>query len=246
MKRALKWILLTLASLLVLAVITVGGYFCVKGYLMYRRAVERTPVSTIGSDIRSRPGFVSYDELPDIYVEAVIAVEDKRFESHCGIDIFAILRALWVDVTTLSFAEGGSTITQQLAKNELFTQEKRVERKIAEVFAAFAIERTYSKEEIFELYVNSIYFGNGYYGIHDAAMGYFGKSVSELTDAEAVMLAGLPNAPSIYTPERNPDLALRRTAVVLRRMVQCGKLTGDEADRIQSQAQDLFADIPAA
>ena len=233
MKKLIKWTVIGLLSAALTLCVTVGGYFCLKGYEMYKNAVEKMSVAQIGENIRSQDDFTTYSELPEIYVDAVIAAEDKRFERHNGIDILAILRAAWVDVTTLS-------ITQQLAKNELFTQEKRVERKIAEVFAAFALEGAYSKEEIFELYINSIYFGNGFYGIRSASEGYFGKEPSELSDAEAVMLAGLPNAPSVYTPSENPDLALRRSSVVLRRMVECGRLTQAEADRIRLEAETMF------
>ena len=165
-------------------------------------------------------------------MQAVIAAEDQRFWTHGGYDLIAIGRALWNDLRTLSFAEGGSTITQQLAKNQYFTQEKRIERKVAEVFAAVEIEAVFTKEEIFELYVNTIYFGSGYYGIYDAAMGYYGKEPSALSDAEAVMLAGLPNAPSAYSPDVSPELAGQRMRQVLRCMTEQGVLTESEADAL--------------
>ena len=149
----------------------------------------------------------------------------------------AIGRAAWTNIKALSFKEGGSTITQQIAKNLLFTQEKRFDRKFAEVFAAFALEKEYSKEELFELYVNTIYFGSGYYGIYDAAQGYFGKTPSELTDYEAVMLAGIPNAPSAYSPDNHMDLATKRMSVVLERMTDCKKITGQEAEAILREAE---------
>lgn len=220
-----------LAFILVILLLA-GGYFGVKGYNMYTKAIEERPITERIAAIQEQEHFIRYDELPSIYIDAVISAEDKRFESHCGIDPVSICRALWKDIRSLSLAEGGSTITQQIAKNLLFTQEKQVERKVAEVFAAFALEDEYSKEELFEIYVNTIYFGNGYYGIHDAAEGYFGKLPSDLTDYESVMLAGLPNAPSAYSLNANPDLAVKRMKVVLRRMVNCGKLTEGKADTI--------------
>ena len=131
----------------------------------------------------------------------------SAFTSTPGFDILATGRALANDIRAGAIVEGGSTITQQLAKNEYFTQEQTIERKIAEIFMAFDIERHFSKDEILELYVNSIYFGDGYYGIGQAGQGYFGKSASDLTDYEATMLAGTPNAPSAYAPTVNPDLA---------------------------------------
>ena len=142
----------------------------------------------------------------------------------------------------MSFVEGGSTISQQLMKNEYFTQEKKLERKFAEIFAAWELEREYSKKEIFELYVNTIYFGSGYYGIHDAAEGYFGKEPSELTEYEAIMLAGLPNAPSAYSPDTNPELARQRMKQVLEKMVECEVLTQKEADAIFAGPQS--EDVP--
>ena len=133
---------------------------------------------------------------------------------------------------SLFFVEGGSTITQQLMKNQYFTQDKNFERKFAEIFAAWDMEREYTKEEIFELYVNTIYFGSGYYGIHDAAQGYFGKDPAGLTESEAVMLAGLPNAPSVYSLDANPALARQRMRQVLDSMVDCGAISQTESDRI--------------
>lgn len=228
----IKRMLSTLLALSLTAIFFAGCFFGIKGYIMYQEAAEKVPIAEIGSRIRSQENFTPYDELPKIYIDAVIAAEDKRFEIHCGVDFIAIGRAVLTDIKTMSLAEGGSTITQQLAKNQLFTQEKRIERKFAELFADFALEKEYSKKEIFEMYVNTIYFGSGYYGIYDAAQGYFGKAPAELTDGEAVMLAGLPNAPSVYSPDNNPVLAKKRMSVVLIRMIECGRLTKHEAERI--------------
>lgn len=123
-------------------------------------------------------------------------------------------------------------------KNEYFTQEKKLERKFAEIFAAWEVEKQYDKEDIFELYVNTIYFGSGYYGIYEAAEGYFGKEPSELTEYEAVMLAGLPNAPSAYSPDTSPELAKQRMSQVLDRMVECEVLTQSKADRLFGQSEE--------
>ena len=149
----------------------------------------------------------------------------------------AIARALLADLRTHSLAEGGSTLTQQLAKNELFTQDKHLARKAAEMLAAFDLEKTYSKQQIFEMYANTIYFGSGYYGIAEAAEGYFGKEPAQLTDAEAIYLAGMPNAPSTYAS--SPELAFKRMQVVLKRMVKCRVLTQQQADAIAADAENL-------
>lgn len=225
-------LILSLFSILLVILLLVGTWFGIKGYQMYRDAVEEVPISEKVASIRSAPGFTEYEDLPTLYVEAVISVEDKRFWSHHGVDYLAMARAAWNDVRSLSFVEGGSTITQQLMKNQYFTQDKNFERKFAEIFAAWDMEREYTKEEIFELYVNTIYFGSGYYGIHDAAQGYFGKDPAGLTESEAVMLAGLPNAPSVYSLDANPALARQRMRQVLDSMVDCGAISQTESDRI--------------
>ena len=122
-------------------------------------------------------------------------MEDRRFYQHAGIDPIAIVRAAVHDLSTGTLDQGGSTITQQVAKNLFFTQEKQFVRKAAEVFMAFALEDSYSKDDILELYVNTIYFGDGYYGIHDAAQGYFGQPPAALTPYQSTLLAGIPTLP---------------------------------------------------
>lgn len=237
LKRFVKRLLscLLLAALFVLVVI--GGTLGVQGWRLYRATAAQKPIAGLYDEISSRPGFASCDQLPQTYIDAVISVEDSRFERHHGIDPAAIVRALWADLRTRSLAEGGSTLTQQLAKNELFTQDKHLARKAAEMLAAFDLEKAYSKQQIFEMYANTIYFGNGCYGITQAAEGYFGKEPAQLTDAEAVFLAGLPNAPSLYAS--SPELALKRTQTVLKRMVKCRVLTQMQADAIAEEAAGL-------
>lgn len=199
---------------------------------MYRNAVTEITIAEQAAIIEQQEHYVRYEELPQIYIDAVISVEDHRFFSHSGVDGIAIARALWDDFRRFSFAEGGSTITQQLAKNQYFTQEKTLERKFAEIFTARAWEKTCEKEEIFALYVNTIYFGSGYYGIYEAAQGYFHVTPEELNDYESVMLAGLPNAPTAYALDTHSDLAKQRMQQVLDCMVSNEKLTQQEANTI--------------
>lgn len=225
-------LLFSLVSLLLVLLLVAGTWFGVQGYYMYQDVVRQAPMGEMVQCIRSMDGFTQFDELPEIYVQAVVSAEDKHFWDHHGVDYLSICRAVWNDLQTFSFAQGGSTITQQLMKNEYFTQEKTLERKFAEVFAAWDLEREYGKEEIFELYVNTIYFGSGYYGIREAAQGYFSKAPSELSDYEAIMLAGLPNAPSAYSPDSSPELAKQRMKQVLDQMVECSVLSQRKADRI--------------
>ena len=227
MKTFLKVILL-----LILIGISIGLLLIGKGYDMYKEAIQETPLEEKVEEIKSKANYTKISELPQMYLDAVISVEDHRFYKHSGIDVIAIGRALINDIKAMDFVEGGSTITQQIAKNEYFTQEKRITRKIAEVFMAFEIEKKYSKNEILELYINTIYFGNGYYNIKDACKGYFGKSPNEMTDGECIMLAGIPNAPSVYNPKENPKLAKERQKQVADKMVEYGYITEEEEEEI--------------
>lgn len=233
-RHPVRNMILLLLIVILSAAVGVGGFFGVKGYQMYREAVSRVSVEEKIREIQETEHFVKYTELPKFYVEAVVSVEDRRFWKHPGIDPIAICRALVVDIKAMSFEEGGSTITQQLAKNMFFTQEKKMERKAAEVFAVLDIESKYSKEEILELYVNTACFGSDYFGIYDAAKGYFGKEPSELTDYEAAMLAGVPNSPSRYSPDISMEMASRRVGQVLDSMVRNKLITSREADAIRS------------
>ena len=214
------------------AALVIGGLITFRGCRMYKAALAQQSLAQTVEAIRAQPGYTPLSGLPQIYLNAVIAVEDHRFTQHGGIDPIAIARAALHDIATRSLDQGGSTITQQVAKNLFFTQEKEFSRKIAEVFMAFALERSYTKGEILELYVNTIYFGDGYYGVSAACAGYFGKAPGQLTDYEATLLAGIPNAPSVYSLSANPDLASQRQAYVVRQMVKYGYLTQEEADAI--------------
>lgn len=234
-RHPIRNFILTLFLLLLGMAAAVSAFFGVKGYRMYQEAISQTPLEERIESIRAQDNFTEYSEMSEFYIDAVISVEDHRFMEHPGIDPIAILRAAWTDIREKAFMEGGSTITQQLAKNLLFTQDKKIERKAAEVFAAFDIEEKYSKEEIFELYVNTACFGSGYEGIFAAATGYFGKFPSEVTDYEAAMLAGVPNAPSVYSPDVNMELASQRVAQVLQSMVRHRVITQEEAEQILVQ-----------
>lgn len=232
-------ILLRLFLILFCIAVLAAAFFGIKGYGMYREAVAEKPIKETMEEIQRREDFMEYSELPQLYIDAVISVEDHRFEKHPGIDIIAVCRALCEDIRSGFFKEGGSTITQQLVKNQLFTQDKLIERKAAEVFAALDVEAGFSKEEIFELYVNTIYFGEGYYGIYDAAEGYFGKTPAKLTDGEAVMLAGLPNAPSSYSADESRDLVFQRAVQVLDSMVRNHVITQEESEQIRNDIENM-------
>ena len=233
----LKRSLLTVLLVLLLLLLAAGGWFVYQGRQLYQSAASVTPIAALYDTISSHTHYAAYDQLPQIYVQAVICTEDEHFMTHKGIDPGAIFRALLYDLRTRSLAEGGSTLTQQLAKNELFTQEKQMARKAAEMFAARDIEDYYSKQQIFEMYAGSCYFGNQWSGVAQAAQGYFGKPTRELTRAECVVLAGLPNAPSVYAA--NGELARRRALVVVERMERAKKLTHTQALELRDEVSAL-------
>lgn len=219
----------------ILVTMSIGLLVIGNGYDMYKNAIKETSLSEKVEEIKSRENYTTLSELPQMYINAVISVEDHRFYKHNGIDLIAIGRATINDIKAMEFVEGGSTITQQIAKNEYFTQEKKITRKIAEVFMAFQIEKNYDKDEILELYINTIYFGNGYYNIKDASLGYFGKLPKDMTDSECIMLAGIPNAPSVYNPNKNPELAKQRQKQVINKMIEYKYLTQDEANKVLAE-----------
>lgn len=241
-RHPIRKIIGILLIVLLYAAASFGILIGVKGYRMYEDAISQMPLEDRVESIREGEDFTHYSELTEFYIKAVISVEDHRFMNHFGLDPVAICRAAWRDIRAGSFKEGGSTITQQLAKNMLFTQEKTVERKVAEIFAVFDIEEEYSKEEIFELYVNTSNFGSGYNGIYAASIGYFDKLPSELSDYESAVLAGVPNAPSLYSPDVSLKLASQRVGEVLQSMVREKTLTQEEADKIQNNMELEKAD----
>lgn len=237
-KRHIRKAILVPLIFILCVILGTGGFYGVKGYRMYREAIEERSIADRVEEIRGAENFVSYSELPEFYIDATISVEDHRFKKHWGIDIMAVGRAAWTDLKAMSFVEGGSTITQQIVKNMLFTQEKKMERKAAEVFAVLELESKYTKEEIFELYVNNTDFGSGYRGIYQAAMGYFGKEPLQLTDYESAMLAGIPNVPSVYSPDISKELAYHRVQKVLESMVDNQVITQKQADEIEQDAEE--------
>jgi len=176
---------------------------------------------------------VRFNRVPDVVIKATIAIEDNRFYDHFGIDPLRIMKALWVDVTTGTIAQGGSTLTQQTAKNFLLSRDKKIIRKVKEILLALKIESQFTKNQILELYLNEINYGHGAYGIEAAALGYFGKNVEELTLPEAALLAGIPQAPSRLAPTANIKRATWKRNLVLTKMHDFGYITTDEMIRAQ-------------
>ena len=198
-----------------------------KGYITYQAATNEVSIEEKINSIKNQDNYIKIEDVSEYYKDAVIAVEDHRFYKHKGIDLISTLGALFSNIKTKSLGMGGSTITQQLAKNMYFSQKKEFTRKVAELFVAIDLEKKLTKDEILELYVNIIYFGDGYYGIENASEGYYDKKANELTLEEAIMLAGLPAAPSVYSPTVNKDLANQRYKQVESAMKKYGYLKSE-------------------
>lgn len=215
-----------------LLILAIGIIFGVYGYTIYSKAIKEVPLADKIEEIKSDKNYVKIEDLPEDYLNAVVSVEDRRFYNHGAIDFRSIARAIYVNIKNFELREGGSTLTQQLAKNIYFIELDPFPRKLAEIFMAFEIEKNYSKDEILELYVNTSYFGDGYYGIKEACNGYLDKEPSEMDLNECTMMAGIPNAPSVYAPTKNPDLTKSRQEHVLETMVGNGYISQEEADEI--------------
>jgi penicillin-binding protein 1A len=249
--RLIKWSLIMAVVLMVIgAAAMVGVYFyLVDGLPKITSLKDYHPsiITTVYSDdnrkiaefYKERRIVVPLSKIPVQLQQAFIAAEDARFYKHQGIDFFSIVRAFIKNLEAGHIVQGGSTITQQVTKSFLLTPERSYERKIKEAILAYRIDKVFSKEEILYLYLNQIYLGHGAYGVEAAAENYFGKSVSELNLAECAVLAGLPQAPSRYSPFRFPDRAKQRQIYVLNRMLAEGFIDNTEV----TEAIDVKMDI---
>src|SRR2546425_1493833 len=246
-RRWLRWLVTSLVLVLILGGLAVGASAFWVLTILPRSLPSVTAVESFDPSVGTkvyddsdelitefhaeRRIFVPLPQIPKALRDAVIATEDARFYSHHGVDPTGIARAIYQNWRRGRIVEGGSTITQQLAKVLFLTPDKSLERKLKEAVLALLLERRYSKDRILEMYLNQVYFGHGSYGVEAAARTYFGKSVSELTVREAALLAGLPRAPSNYSPFDHGEAAKRRREVVLRRMVDYGAPQDEEAQR---------------
>ena len=215
--------------ILLILIIVILSIFCIIGFSTYSAKLKEKPLVNRIEEITSDEHFVKFGDMSADYRNAVIAVEDHRYYDHGPVDFIGIGRAIFNNIRYGELREGGSTITQQVAKNIFFSHEQTFTRKLGEIFAAFDLEKNYTKNEIFELYVNTAYFGDGYYGIYDASYGYYNKSPKDLNLDEASMLAGIPNAPSLYSPNVNLNLAKKRQAHVINKMLEYGYISQDQA-----------------
>ena len=218
--------------LFLIILVIVAGVQIKGGYDKYQQTLADRPLNEVLEELQSKDNYTQYEDVPEIYYKALVAVEDRRFYKHNGFDIIGSARAIYNDIKAWELLEGGSTISQQLAKNLYFPQDNTLRRKIAEIFMAMKIEREYEKEDVLEFYVNGIYYGSGYYSIYDASIGYFDKEPKDMTDYECTLLVGIPNAPSVYSLNNRPDLARQRQKKVIDCMVEVEYITEDEGKEI--------------
>ena len=227
MKTIKRLLWLFLVILVIVAGVQIKG-----GYDKYQQALADRPLTDVLEELQGKENYTQYEKVPEIYYKALVAVEDRRFYKHNGFDIIGTTRAIYNDIKANELLEGGSTISQQLAKNLYFPQDNTLQRKIAEIFMAMKIEREYEKEDVLEFYVNGIYYGSGYYSIYDASKGYFGKEPKDMTDYECTLLVGIPNAPSVYSLDVRSDLAEQRQKKVVECMVDVEYITEEEGNLI--------------
>jgi membrane peptidoglycan carboxypeptidase len=205
-----------------------------------RYSIDKDLVKQISASL---PNYTHLDSIPADLKNALIAVEDKRFYSHFGVDFIGIGRALFTNIKEGEIREGGSTISQQLVKNLFLEPEKSFSRKFKEMILTFRLERSYTKDEILEMYLNVVYFGAGAYGVQDASRTYIGKDVEVLSLGECAMLAGLPQAPTAYNPQKHFDKAKKRQAEVLSAMAELG-YDADVLQRTGKEEIDILGGSP--
>lgn len=229
----MKYIKRIFIFVLIIGILLVS-FITYKGYRLYQEAISKTTVEDKVSEIRNNENYVTLSNVSKDFTNAIVAIEDHRFYKHSGFDFISFCRAMLSNLKQGAVGQGGSTISQQLARNMYFTQEKNYSRKIAELFVVYNLEKNYSKDDILELYINTIYFGDGYYGIKEASNGYLNKEPNELNLYEASLLAGIPNAPSVYALTNHPDLAEQRRQHVLNAMVRTGFLSNEQAEIVRN------------
>lgn len=244
-------LLIYLLLLVLLGIVVGGGYLVVLLVQVSKMLPSSEQIANIkpyvGTRILSQDGIVlatltneqrelaKLSEFPKPLIDAVVAIEDSQFYQHRGISPKAVFRAVWVNLRAGRYAQGGSTITMQLARSAFLTQKKTFHRKLQEALLALQMEQHLTKEQIMETYLNEVYFGSGAYGAKTAARVYFGKPLNKLTLAECALLAGLIRRPSVYSPHENMEMALGRQEVVLKRMLDLGLITRQQYEQAKSE-----------
>ena len=252
--RRLKRWLFILSALILLPVVAVGAYVLSRdAWHMLdeeKLSYEKLSVQVFDGDDQLFSALsggeerllMSIEDLPEHVKNAFIAAEDARFYDHPGVDAIRILGAAWSDLKAGAFVEGASTITQQLIKLTHLNSRKELSRKVDEAILAVQLERVYGKDQILEMYLNTVYFGSGYYGLETAARGYFGVPASQLTLDEAALLAGVLKSPARFAPHRRPEASVGRRGVILHLMAEYGMITETEADEAAAKPLRLKKD----
>ncbi|MCF0115789.1 MAG: transglycosylase domain-containing protein, partial [Erysipelotrichaceae bacterium] len=216
-----------------------GGFYLYKrGEALYEKTIAEKPLKVAVSEVMASDQYIPYEQISPYFVDALVSIEDRRFFERLGVDYYSIVRALIANLNSQKIVEGGSTITQQLAKNMYFTHEALIDRKVAEIFFVRDLENSYSKEEIFALYASVIYYGDGYYGVKKASLGYYGKAASELDLYQSSLLAGLPQAPSIYQLSTGLSKAKERQKLVLKAMVANKCISEEEMNAVLNEFRE--------
>lgn len=230
-RKSLKTLIIAILMILIFAI----GSIVTIGYVRYETLITEKPLTEVVDDIRQQSNYVALKDVDTDFINALLAVEDPSFYKHNGVVLSNIIEAVFTNLKEKDFVMGGSTITQQLSKNIYLDQRKTFQRKIAELFFVHDLEAQYTKDEILELYINVIYFGDGYYGIKNASEGYFHKATNELTIAQATLLAGLPQAPAVYQLSDGMTLAKKRQRIVLDAMLEQKLLNEVQVNTIYNQ-----------
>lgn len=228
----LKKIFTSILTLIIISGIVFSGFIFIEGHMLYTSTIKEMSIRDKIAMVQNNPSYIEIDYISQDFLNAIVSIEDRRFMTHNGFDGRSFVRAIISNIESRSFAEGGSTITQQLAKNLYFSREKKLSRKVAELLVALDLERIYEKEKILELYVNVIYYGDGHTGVKNASYGYFNVPPIEMNLYQSTLLAGIPNAPSALALSQNMDRAKIRQREVVNSMVENGYITETEASQI--------------
>lgn len=238
MKKLLKNITL----LCVVLIFFLGSCLMFNGYVLYKSSMAQGSIEERIEELRYKDSFVQLKDISRDFLNGILAVEDHRFYDHVGVDFISLGRAIVNNLMAGEIVMGGSTISQQLAKNLFFTNEQKFERKIAELFVVNKLEEKYSKDEILELYVNAIYYGDGNWGIKNASEGYFGKSPKKIDFEEAVLLAGLPQAPDYYALSKNYEGAEARSQLVISAMIKNNYISTELVEEVHEESLFRFVE----
>lgn len=233
MKKIIRNIILIILTIIII----ITGVIGVLGYQEYRSVIDERPLVYVVKNVMDDGTYVELDSISDMVEIAMISVEDKRFYERKGVlDFRSLGRAILTNLSAMKLVEGGSTIPQQLAKNLYFDHEASFVRKVSEYLVTKDLVATYDKDTLLELYLNIAYYGDGYFGIEQAAQGYFNVSSEHLSDAQATLVVGIVQSPTNYQLSNHYDRAKIRQRTVLSRLVEQGIVTQEEADLLYEGA----------